>query len=49
MYEGRFINEADNTRSRKVCVVGKKVADEIFGTESGLGKKYHSTAYIIRS
>ena len=39
MYEGRFINEADNTRSRKVCVVGKKVADEIFGTESGLGKE----------
>ncbi len=39
IYEGRFINEADNTRSRKVCVVGKKVADEIFGTESGLGKE----------
>ncbi len=39
MYEGRFINEADNTRSRKVCVVGKKAADELFGSESGIGKE----------
>lgn len=38
IYEGRFINEADNAHSRKVCVVGKKVADELFGTESGIGK-----------
>lgn len=38
MYEGRFINEADNARSRKVCVVGKKAADELFGNESGIGK-----------
>lgn len=27
IYEGRFINEADNAHSRKVCVVGKKAAD----------------------
>lgn len=39
MYEGRFINEADNTRSRKVCVVGKKAADELFGGVSGIGKE----------
>lgn len=39
MYEGRFINEADNSRCRKVCVVGKKAADELFGTESGIGKE----------
>lgn len=38
LYEGRFINEADNSELRKVCVVGKKVADELFGAESGLGK-----------
>lgn len=39
IYEGRFINEADNTRARKVCVVGKKAADELFGKESGIGKE----------
>lgn len=39
MFEGRFINEADNNRLRKVCVVGKKVADELFGSESGIGKE----------
>ncbi|MDE6823852.1 MAG: ABC transporter permease [Duncaniella sp.] len=39
MYEGRFINEADNNRARKVCVVGKKAADELFGNESGIGKE----------
>lgn len=39
IYEGRFINEADNTRSRKVCVVGKKAADELFAGESGIGKE----------
>lgn len=38
IYEGRFINDADNARSRKVCVVGKKAADELFGNESGIGK-----------
>lgn len=38
MYEGRFINDADNARSRKVCVVGKKAADELFGTGSAIGK-----------
>lgn len=38
IYEGRFINEADNAHSRKVCVVGKKAADELFGSESGIGK-----------
>lgn len=38
IYEGRFINEADNARSRKVCVVGKKAADELFSNESGIGK-----------
>jgi len=37
MYEGRFINEADNTQSRKVCVLGKKAADELFTGESAIG------------
>lgn len=39
MYEGRFINEADNSQSRKVCVLGKKAADELFGGEPAVGKE----------
>ncbi len=48
IYEGRFINEADNTRSRKVCVVGKKAADELFAANRASARKSRSTAYIIR-
>ncbi len=39
MYEGRFINDADNSQSRKVCVIGKKVANELFTGESPIGKE----------
>lgn len=39
VYEGRFINEADDANFRKVCVIGKKVADELFGTGSATGKE----------
>ncbi|MDE6860594.1 MAG: ABC transporter permease [Duncaniella sp.] len=35
--EGRFINEADNTNNRKVAVIGKKIAEELFGTGSAVG------------
>lgn len=38
IYEGRFINEADESNSRKVCVLGKRVAGELFGVESPIGK-----------
>lgn len=37
--EGRFINDADNTNNRKVAVIGKKVAEELFGTGSAVGKE----------
>lgn len=37
IYEGRFLNEADNARARKVCVLGLEVARELFGTGSPLG------------
>lgn len=37
VYEGRFINEADDANYRKVCVIGKKVADELFGAGSATG------------
>lgn len=39
VYEGRFINEADDANYRKVCVLGKRVADELFGVGSGIGKE----------
>lgn len=39
IYEGRFINEADDVNTRKVCVIGKKVSDELFGTGSAVGKQ----------
>ena len=38
IYSGRFINEADEATSRKVCVIGKRVASDLFGTDSPLGK-----------
>ncbi len=37
IFEGRFINEADEANYRKVCVIGKKVADELFGTAQASG------------
>lgn len=39
IYEGRFINEADDANLRKVCVLGKQVATELFGTGSAVGHK----------
>lgn len=38
IYEGRFINESDERNMKKVCVIGKSMADEIFGSESPIGK-----------
>lgn len=38
IYEGRFINEADAVLQRKVCVIGKQLAGELFGAESAVGK-----------
>ncbi len=36
--EGRFISEIDMRNKAKVCILGKKVAQELFGTGSPLGK-----------
>lgn len=38
IYEGRFINDSDGSNDRKVCVLGKRVAAELFGTGSPIGK-----------
>ena len=38
IFEGRFINDSDASNDRKVCVLGKRVASELFGTGSPLGK-----------
>lgn len=32
IYSGRFINESDESQGRKVCVIGQRVANELFGT-----------------
>lgn len=36
--EGRFINEADVRGDKKVCVIGKRAAAELFGMDSPIGK-----------
>ncbi|MBS1582461.1 MAG: ABC transporter permease [Bacteroidetes bacterium] len=36
--EGRFLNEKDIRDERKVCVIGPKVVDMLFGKEDPLGK-----------
>lgn len=36
--EGRFINDDDERLSKKVCVLGKRAAGELFGGESALGR-----------
>ena len=38
IYEGRFVNAADSQLERKICVIGKRVAGDLFGWESPLGK-----------
>ena len=38
VYEGRFINATDVAGRRKVAVVGRNIANELFGSESGVGK-----------
>ncbi len=38
IYEGRFINETDEATARKVCVIGKQVAEKIYGMESPIGR-----------
>ncbi len=38
MFEGRFINDVDERGYKKVCVLGKRIAGELFGGESPLGK-----------
>ncbi len=39
IYDGRFINSSDISASRKVAVIGKNVAAELFGNESPIGKR----------
>lgn len=38
IYEGRYINDTDTREERKVCVLGKRVAGDLFGGESPIGK-----------
>lgn len=49
MFEGRFINDLDERGDKKVCVLGKRIAGELFGNESPLGKfvRIHSIYYLV--
>ena len=38
VYAGRFINETDDIYERKVCVIGKRIAQDLFGADYGIGK-----------
>lgn len=38
LLEGRFINDIDVNEHRKVCVIGKHIADELYGEESPIGQ-----------
>lgn len=38
IYNGRYLNESDERHERKVCVIGKRVAESLFGAESPIGK-----------
>ncbi len=39
VYEGRLINDSDVRNHRKVAIIGKNIAGEIFGNESPVGKR----------
>ena len=39
MYSGRFVNELDERDAKKVVVVGKNLANELFGNEEAVGKQ----------
>ncbi len=39
IYEGRYLNASDDANDRKICVLGKRVANELFGTGSAVGKE----------
>lgn len=39
IYEGRYLNASDDANDRKICVLGKRVANELFGTGSAIGKE----------
>lgn len=38
VYSGRFINESDDFNERKVCVIGKQLASDLFNSEDPIGK-----------
>jgi putative ABC transport system permease protein len=38
---GRFISQSDSVHRRNVCVLGRTIADGLFGAEDPLGKEIH--------
>ena len=46
---GRYINQLDINSNRKVCVIGKRVADEMFGNDNPIDKllKFNGVYYLV--
>ncbi len=43
---GRFISASDSSHRRNVCIIGRTIADGIFGAEDPLGKMIHIDAAV---
>lgn len=48
IYSGRFLNSSDEEQCRKVAVVGRNLASEIFGTEDPVGKMVGLNGVYVR-
>lgn len=46
IYYGRFINAVDIKEQRKVCVIGKKIYQNLFGTGNPCGKRIKIDSYF---
>jgi putative ABC transport system permease protein len=45
---GRYINDIDVRESRKVCMIGKQVSKELFGSENPCGKEIKLAGLVFR-
>ncbi len=46
--DGRFVNDADNEHSTKVCAIGQGIADTLFPATDSLDKEIYVNAEIFR-
>ena len=48
IYSGRVLNEADEANARKVALIGKDLAAQLFGTENPIGKMISAKGVYFR-